>query len=344
MAAISGTNLAAGIVPFTTDDNFPTHEDIYGKGGLVVVDDEAEMLATKTSRLKEGMLFYDIDAGNYYKLNGSWSTPLVIGDFSEFDFVESVNGETGTVVLTTGDIAEDADHNYVTDAQQTVLGNTSGTNTGDLIARRGEMYIDELVVDPVTIDFDYPFLFDGLNNNSVSGITSYVGARGSFTAVVTDGGNAKFTTSSAHPLETGDMCYITDGPYVGTFEVLTVADTTHFTLDIAYASNESGTYVRGAYFECDKTGVYEISYGLMGATGSGWVIHFEFGLFINNTYLDRSLLSWDKNSYRTRGCKTILLSLSEDDKVWLTAEQKTDVATGTAASVTDFNIILKKII
>jgi len=131
MAAISGTNLAAGIVPFTTDDNFPTHEDIYGKGGLVVVDDEAEMLATKTSRLKEGMLFYDIDAGNYYKLNGSWSTPLVIGDFSEFDFVESVNGETGTVVLTTGDIAEDADHNYVTDAQQTVLGNTSGNNTGD---------------------------------------------------------------------------------------------------------------------------------------------------------------------------------------------------------------------
>lgn len=45
--------------------------------------------------------------------------------------VDSVNGETGTVVLTTGDIAEDADHNYVTDAEKTVLGNTSGTNTGD---------------------------------------------------------------------------------------------------------------------------------------------------------------------------------------------------------------------
>lgn len=45
--------------------------------------------------------------------------------------VDSVNGETGVVVLTTGDIAEDTDVNYVTDAQLVVIGNTSGTNTGD---------------------------------------------------------------------------------------------------------------------------------------------------------------------------------------------------------------------
>jgi hypothetical protein len=45
--------------------------------------------------------------------------------------VDSVNGETGAVVLTTGDITEDTDANYVTDAQLVVIGNTSGTNTGD---------------------------------------------------------------------------------------------------------------------------------------------------------------------------------------------------------------------
>ena len=45
--------------------------------------------------------------------------------------VDSVNNETGTVILTTGDINEDTDHNYVTDAEKTVIGNTSGTNTGD---------------------------------------------------------------------------------------------------------------------------------------------------------------------------------------------------------------------
>ena len=45
--------------------------------------------------------------------------------------VDSVNGETGVVILTTGDINEDTDANYVTDAQLAIIGNTSGTNTGD---------------------------------------------------------------------------------------------------------------------------------------------------------------------------------------------------------------------
>lgn len=45
--------------------------------------------------------------------------------------VDSVNGQTGVVVLDTGDIAEAANLNYVSDAQLVVIGNTSGTNTGD---------------------------------------------------------------------------------------------------------------------------------------------------------------------------------------------------------------------
>ncbi len=46
--------------------------------------------------------------------------------------VDSVNWQTGVVVLDTGDIAEATDLNYVSDAQLTVIGNTSGTNTGDV--------------------------------------------------------------------------------------------------------------------------------------------------------------------------------------------------------------------
>jgi len=45
--------------------------------------------------------------------------------------VDSVNGETGVVVLDTSDIAATTDKNYVTDADLTTLSNTSGTNTGD---------------------------------------------------------------------------------------------------------------------------------------------------------------------------------------------------------------------
>jgi len=47
------------------------------------------------------------------------------------DNVLSVNGETGTVALTTSDISEDTNYNYVTDAEKTIIGNTSGNNTGD---------------------------------------------------------------------------------------------------------------------------------------------------------------------------------------------------------------------
>ena len=50
---------------------------------------------------------------------------------AEVNAVDSVNGATGVVILTTGDITEDTDANYVTDAQLAVIGNTIGTNTGD---------------------------------------------------------------------------------------------------------------------------------------------------------------------------------------------------------------------
>jgi hypothetical protein len=47
------------------------------------------------------------------------------------DTVLSVNGETGSVILSTGDISEDTNKKYVTDAEKTLLSNTSGVNTGD---------------------------------------------------------------------------------------------------------------------------------------------------------------------------------------------------------------------
>lgn len=47
--------------------------------------------------------------------------------------VDSVNGKTGVVVLDTSDIDPSTNRNYVTDAQAVVIGNTSGTNTGDQI-------------------------------------------------------------------------------------------------------------------------------------------------------------------------------------------------------------------
>jgi hypothetical protein len=86
--------------------------------------------------------------GYTYKVTTSGSTNLdgitdwKSGDFAVFngatwdkwdttDAVTSVNGYTGTVVLGTADISDSTNKRYVTDAELTVLSNTSGTNTGD---------------------------------------------------------------------------------------------------------------------------------------------------------------------------------------------------------------------
>jgi len=59
------------------------------------------------------------------------ATKKYVDDSVSASGVTSVNGETGVVTLTTGDITEDTDKNYVTDSEKTVIGNTSGINTGD---------------------------------------------------------------------------------------------------------------------------------------------------------------------------------------------------------------------
>jgi hypothetical protein len=85
------------------------------------------------------------DQGDYYIISvegtietvdytvGDWAT-YNGSDWSKVDntqAVVSVNGVDGVVVLDTGDISEATDANYVSDAQLVVIGNTSGTNTGD---------------------------------------------------------------------------------------------------------------------------------------------------------------------------------------------------------------------
>lgn len=67
--------------------------------------------------------------------------------------VDSVNGETGVVVLDTGDIAEVTDKKYVTDAHLVILGNTSGTNSGDNATNTtSDTYADTKVPQTTTVN------------------------------------------------------------------------------------------------------------------------------------------------------------------------------------------------
>lgn len=70
MSNLNGTNLGAGIVPFTTDDTFPTHYSSYGKGGYREVSTLIERDAISVLRRIEGMLCYVIEDEIIYVLKG----------------------------------------------------------------------------------------------------------------------------------------------------------------------------------------------------------------------------------------------------------------------------------
>lgn len=71
---IEGINLPSTIVPFTTDDDYATHDEQYGKGGYRAVSTVSEMNAIPSQRRKEGMLVKITSTGDYYTLkNGTFT-------------------------------------------------------------------------------------------------------------------------------------------------------------------------------------------------------------------------------------------------------------------------------
>lgn len=73
MANLSGTNVAALIVPFTTEDKYATHEDTYGRGGFRSVLSLTDLDEISEDRRKSGMFVYVEETEKLYKLkNNLW--------------------------------------------------------------------------------------------------------------------------------------------------------------------------------------------------------------------------------------------------------------------------------
>jgi hypothetical protein len=84
MADLFGTNVAGGIYPFTTNDDYETHDATYGKGGFRAVVDLAARNAITTKRRSIGMLVFVISEGVFYNLQGGISNnDWVTTNFSE---------------------------------------------------------------------------------------------------------------------------------------------------------------------------------------------------------------------------------------------------------------------
>lgn len=82
MSDINGkTNVAAGIAPFSTEDKYETHTDIWGKGGYRSVETIADRDNITEQRRKEGMLVGVKSEDKIYKLKGG----VTNDDWAELD-------------------------------------------------------------------------------------------------------------------------------------------------------------------------------------------------------------------------------------------------------------------
>lgn len=107
MADIKGTNVASKIVPYTTSDNYATHDEEYGRGGYRAVNTVDEMNAIPADRRKEGMLVY-VKNDKYYRLNSS-------NEFVDAGIINGdSNGSNNIKVLTTSSLFERNRDNVIT--------------------------------------------------------------------------------------------------------------------------------------------------------------------------------------------------------------------------------------
>lgn len=81
MEELKGTNVAAGIVPFTSEDKYATHDAQYGKGGFRSVATIAERDAIPAERKTEGMVVrVQADKKHYVWENNAWTEWLPKGN------------------------------------------------------------------------------------------------------------------------------------------------------------------------------------------------------------------------------------------------------------------------
>ncbi|MBP7209562.1 MAG: hypothetical protein KBA02_00035 [Paludibacteraceae bacterium] len=99
---IPGTVIGSKIVPSDTADTYPTHEDIYGKGGLISVADSTARNAIPNDRCKEGMLVVTQSDGQLWRLKSGFSNPTVDGDWEN-----NIDTQNASPSLTLTNITEE---------------------------------------------------------------------------------------------------------------------------------------------------------------------------------------------------------------------------------------------
>lgn len=106
-------------------------------------------------------------------LSQSQVTNLVSDLAAKVPATRTVNGQalSANVTLTTADVADSTNKRYVTDAQSTVLGNASGTNTGDETAARVGAIVSGATAKITPVDADSIGLSDSAASSVLKSLT-----------------------------------------------------------------------------------------------------------------------------------------------------------------------------
>ena len=111
MANIPGTNLAAGIVPFTSDDTYPTHYAMYGKGGHRTVQSIVNRNSIPTTLKEEGMTVFVLDDNTKYTWKKNPNNNNIVEWLSDAN-INAVGANTQVIFNDNGVLAGNSDFTY----------------------------------------------------------------------------------------------------------------------------------------------------------------------------------------------------------------------------------------
>lgn len=111
MANIPGTNLAAGIVPFTSDDTYPTHYAMYGKGGHRTVQSIVNRNSIPTTLKEEGMTVFVLDDNTKYTWKKNPNNSNIVEWLSDAN-INAVGTNTQVIFNDNGVLAGNSDFTY----------------------------------------------------------------------------------------------------------------------------------------------------------------------------------------------------------------------------------------
>lgn len=141
MVKLLGTNIASGIVPFTSEDSFPTHYSEYGKGGWREVSTIEEMNSIPLARRKIGMAVYVEDVDTIYILKGGITNDCWVS-------LESSQATTFVFTQASSSNRWEINHKLGKFPSVTVVDSAGTTVIGDV------QYIDN---NNVVVEFSSPF-------------------------------------------------------------------------------------------------------------------------------------------------------------------------------------------